>query len=238
MRIILLLLFILLCTNLVSLLLYYNRTMLTFTYEDFMKRLKEKLELKFGNDYIYKEYESLFGKYNKFYKTSEIIFLFLILIEISILVIPILFQVCNKCCKNCRAIISLLLLLVCLFFAIIFLIGSFNTKSRLNLTDEEIYIFDVEFNKEIKENIKTMYDRKIYLITSRFFEAAGIIAQFVLIIIDLVKTYSNKNKNEINNDNVQVQNVIVYETERLRNNSEFADIPGQENGDNKNMDNN
>ena len=80
-----------------------------------------------------------------------------------------------------------------------------------------------------------MYDRKIYLITCRFIEAAGIIAQFVLIIIDLVKTYSNKNKNEINNDNVQVQNVIVYETERLRNNSEFADIPRQENEDTKNM---
>ena len=143
MRIILWVLFILLCTNIASLLLYYNRTMLTFTYEDFMKRLKEKVELKFGNDYIYKEYESLFGKYNTYYKTGEIIFLYLLLMEIVILVIPILFQTCNKCCKICRAIISLLLLPVCLFFAIMFLIGSFNTKSRLKLTDEEIYIFDV-----------------------------------------------------------------------------------------------
>ena len=82
-----------------------------------------------------------------------------------------------------------------------------------------------------------MYDRKIYLITCRFFEAIGIIAQFVLIILDLVKTYSNKKKTEINNNNVQEQNVIVYETERQRNNTEFNDNERKE-MDNKNMANN
>ena len=240
MRIILLVLFILLCTNLASLLLYYNRYMLTIAYEDFMNRLKEKLELKFGNDIIYKEYESLFGKYGPFMLyglTKLVVYLFLI-IEIAFLVIPILFQTCNKCCKICRAIISLLLLIVALFFSIGYLISSFKIKNRVNLTDEEIYIFDDEFNNEIKKNIKTMYDRKIYLITCRFFELAGIIAQFILIIIDLVKTYSNKNKNEINNDNYQVQNVIIYETERQKNNSEFADNAKQDNRDNKNIENN
>ena len=235
MRIIFLVLFKLLCINLASLLLFYNRIMLIYAFEDFMKRLKENLQLKLRNENIYKEYESLFGKYSFYYDIGEIIFFFLLLIETGILIIPILFQTCNKYCKICRAITSLLLLVACLFITIYFLIISFKVKNSLNLIDEEIYIFDDEFNKEIKENIKTMHDRKIYLITCRFFEATGIIAQFVLIILDLVNTYSNKNKNQLNIENAQEQNIIVYETERQRNNTEYVDNAKQENLDNKNM---
>ena len=46
----------------------------------------------------------------------------------------------------------------------------------MNLSDEKIYIFDDEFNEEIRKNLKFAYERRIYLLVCTFFVMLGTIA--------------------------------------------------------------
>ena len=119
--------------------------------------------------------------------------------------------------------------------AIINLVDSIKLKYKLDLLDEEIYIFDDEFNNEIKEKFTILYETKIYMIICSFIWLLGMIAQFVLIILNLKIVYSKKKNNKNKNSNTNRQDVIVYQdTERQKNISEVAENSNQEILHNKN----
>ena len=78
--------------------------------------------------------------------------------------------------------------------SIVFVLDSFNAKYKIELDEEKdnIYRFDNEFNKEIKDNLNYMYNRKIYMFVTIFFAQICIISLIILII---TKYQKNKNKN-------------------------------------------
>lgn len=235
MRIILLILIILFCIEAAGLIIFEIKYLLIYQYYDFMKSLNDRLLLIYGGeneDYlrIYGEYESVLGKYVGYNLRGlgGAIQLFFYLIQFAILLISNLLQLCNKCCKICRGVFSLLFHLIVFAYNFIVLSDSFSIKNEINLTDDEIYLFDEQFNNEIKKTLKVFYERKIYMITCLFFVCGAIIAQFVLIIIDLKKSRDEDKKN---NENVLEPQVVVFqETDRQRNNQD--DSKNQETGKN------
>ena len=145
MRVPLLLLVIFLCTNLVSVILYYCKYDLIYSNGDFKNTLKQKIESNITSEYRYdleREYNSVLGKDNRGLE------LLLLLSGIIFAIIAVLLQICKTCWKIGRLVISLLLITICLFFAYFSLDNSFKVKNKVNLTDEEIYVFDEEFNKK------------------------------------------------------------------------------------------
>ena len=226
-----LILIFILCIVIGGLILYIKKYILIIAYRDFMKVLKEKLENQYeNNDYYnyYNEFESVFGTYNNdlFFLGPEAhrIFTF---IEIILIGVAIIFQLCNNCWKIFRAVISLLILSGCLFINIYNIYISFQIKNKVNLTDDQIYIFDDDFNNEIKENLKKMYNRKIYIITSLFFVIVGLFTQFVLTIIDL--RISPTNNNNVKKNNNKVSQIIVNETGKENDNSNVNIIMKKDN---------
>ena len=123
--------------------------------------------------------------------------------------------------------------------AIINLVDSFKLKYRLDLPDEEIYIFDDEYNNEIREKFTIMYETKIYMIACSFIWLVGMLSQFALIILNLKIVYSKKKNNKNNNLNTNRQDVFVFQdTERQKNISEVAENTNQAILHNKNSSNN
>ena len=214
MRVLLLLLVIFLCTNLVSVILYYCKYDLIYSNGDFKNTLKQKLESNITSEYRYdleREYNSVLGKDNRGLE------LLLLLSGIIFAIIAVLLQICKTCWKIGRLVISLLLITICLFFAYFSLDNSFKVKNKVNLTDEEIYVFDEEFNNKLKEELNIMYERKNYLIIYGIIFTVGLFAQYIIILIDIEIWYSNEEKNE--NNNTLGQDVVVYqETDRQKNN--------------------
>ena len=60
------------------------------------------------------------------------------------------------------------------------------TKYKVNLTKEQIYMYDSEFNKEIEEKLDMMFERKIYMLVFSIFLTLSVITQITLIIIDII----------------------------------------------------
>ena len=222
MRVILLILFILLISEIIVLFFYHNQRLVKYNDSSFMSTIRYKLvETNHNSSYeiIYPEFEELltrarekdsdFGEYFAQYLLS--IFTFVTLV--AALVTSVLFQTCRNCLKVCRAVVSLILLTYCLFLMILFLIESINTKYKVNLADDQIYIFDDEFNDEIKEKLKLMYARKIYMICFSIFLTLAVIAKYTLIIIDVKLSRAKIN---VSNNNQQV--AIPLESEGGRKN--------------------
>ena len=232
--------FIILCINIASLIVYQKKTDLSVDNDNFLKKLDKKIKAINGNEKIYGELTTLLSIFAEtgvgIFSGLAVFFMHLIcLAEIIVLNIIFFLQICKKCCKIGRAIVSLLLLLICMCMAIYNLKNSFKVKHKLDLPDEEIYIFDDEFNNEIKERLKIIYETKIYLITCSFVWLIGMVAQFVLIILDVKNSYSKKKKNNNKNNNSVKQEVIVYQdSERHRNISEVAENTKQDILQNKN----
>ena len=65
-----------------------------------------------------------------------------------------------------------------------YLVESIMTIYKVNLTNEQIYIYDMEFNKKIKEKLDMIFERKIYMLVFSIFLILFVIAQYTLIIID------------------------------------------------------
>ena len=79
-----------------------------------------------------------------------------------------------------------------------------------------------------------MYDRKIYIITCLFFVNAAILAEFILIIIELKLSRDEDKKNAANTNNVLEPQVIVYQnTETQRNNLDSEMNTKQDNTSNQ-----
>ena len=113
--------------------------------------------------------------------------------------------------ENFRGVFSLVLLSLCFIISLFSLIESIKTKYKVDLSDNQIYVYDIEFNKKIKEKLNMMYERKIYMLAFSIFLTLSIIVQITLIIIDIQLFEKKKNKiNDNNNNNTQPQ-IGVYQ---------------------------
>ena len=104
------------------------------------------------------------------------------ILTIIALIFLVIWQFCGKC-KNCKKCCDFFFPIYCLLNMIIYLYFAFSAKYKVDIPENEIYVYDEEFNKELKKNLDFMYERKIYLIVCVFVAIAGIITQFILILI-------------------------------------------------------
>jgi len=119
--------------------------------------------------------------------------------------------------KICRGVTSLILLTFCIILFILYLIESIKTKYKINIPDNRIYLYDEEFNKEIKEKLNMMVERKICMLVFSIFLVLSVITQYILIIVDII-LFKKKNNIINNNNNTQPQIGVYQESEREANN--------------------
>ena len=119
--------------------------------------------------------------------------------------------------KICRGVFSLILLIFWGALFIFYLIDSIKTKYKVNVPDSRIYLYDEEFNKEIKEMLNKTVERKIYMLAFSIFLTLSVIAQYILIIVDII-LFKKKNNYINNNNNTQPQIGVYQESEREANN--------------------
>ena len=190
--------------EIILLVIYHFLYMSEFDFKDFMEKLYEKLK-EFSNydDQYYQAFEDLF---NRYYDSTGLFFMVNFLKSLAIfvaisLLLFFMFLLQIKCfCKQndyLRYILSIISLILCFGVAFSYLIIAFNLKYTIKLKEDEIYIFDNDFNNEIKENIDYMYNRRIYMIVSVFFAQFFMICQIVLIIV-VEKCTKTKKDFEIN----------------------------------------
>ena len=228
MRVILLILFVLLIGQLVV--GYFLMMKRLDKYQiSFIDDLHEKMIEKYNyiiTD-IFKEFEELFEKYQEIEREqfihgqrvpTLIASLLLMIIDDVILLIGILLQTCKECMKICRGVFSLIFLIISAILFIGYLIESIITKYKINFPDSQIYVYDEKFNKEIKNNLDMMFERKIYMLCFSIYLTLSVIAQIIIIIID-IHLFKKKEKN-INNNNAQPQITVYQETEREANNNQ------------------
>lgn len=120
---------------------------------------------------IFKEFEELFEKYIEKEKGriyfgqglgAMVYSLFFMIPTDAFLLIAVLLETCRDCMKIFRGVFSLFLLTFCEVIFIFYLVESIKTKHKLDLSDSQIYLYDAEFNDEIKNNLNMMAKRKIY----------------------------------------------------------------------------
>ena len=233
MRVILLILFILLIAELVVLIFFLIKRIDKYDHS-FVGELHDKMI-----EYVYYPYPNIFNEFEKLFvkykitkymriddskRLAEILKSILNFIAIAgFLLIGVLLQTCRDCLKVCRGVSSLILLTLCFGAMVKYLVESIMTQYKVNLTNEQIYMYDMEFNKKIKEKLDMMFDRKIYMLVFSIFLTLSAIAQYTLIIVDI--QLFKKKRNNINN-NTQPQIAVNQESERESNhkNNGNADI--------------
>ena len=127
-------------------------------------------------------------------KLGALIILILTAIELLRLVI---IQLKRTCCGCCKETFSFIFTIHSLFDMLIYLVFSFDPV-EINLEEDQIYSFDEEFNKEIKNNLDFMKKRRIYLIVCSSVAILGVIAQLVIVILNMRQDCCYKNKNNKN----------------------------------------
>ena len=188
----------------IAIILFNIKFLPKFYYNDFMHSLEDKVFEKqkrseINNrdaDVIIYSFEEIFCRYSDssvlmqtIYIMTSICILIISLIELIILVIIQLKKTCCGCCKKCC---SIYFLIHSLLNMIIYLAFAFDEKSEINLEKDKVYIYDEEFNKEIKKNLDFMKSRKIYLIVCTFVAILGILGELIIVILNWIDDYKNK----------------------------------------------
>ena len=190
--------------ELICLILYHVKYISDFTFESFMNKLQKKLdELGEYDINYYPTFENLF---NKYYDTTGLNLMikflqsFVVFITIfALLLLTFLLQI-SCCCKQrdfLRFILSIISLIICFGVSFTYVSFAFKEKYKIEMSEDKIYIFDKDFNQEIKDNLDFMFNRRIYLIVCPFFLQACLIAQIIFIVIKdkLIKKDNNYTDN-------------------------------------------
>jgi len=223
MRVILLILFILLIAEFVVFAFFLKKRIVKYD-QNFIRKLHDKMIEYVHYPYpdIFNEFEKLFVKYRE--KVSgkidlgedfgqAFVSIFNYCAFAAFVLIGVLLQTCRDCLKVCRGVFSLILLSLYFGSMVKYLVESIMTKYKVNLSDSQIYMYDSEFNKEIREKLDMMFERKIYMLVFSIFLTLSAITQITLIIIDII--LFKKKKNIMNNiNNTQPQIAANQESER------------------------
>ena len=176
-----------------------------YQFQSFMLTFERKLnELSYINnkDKIRYAFKSVFHRYtdstglNSFLQSLKILFIdfaiFTGLVFMSILQL--------ECpCKGenlLKSILSIISVIITFGITIVYIVYAFQAKYKIELNDEEIYIFDAVFNEEVRRNINLAYDRRVYMITCVLLADFIMICQIILIFVNY-KCFKSKKSIEI-----------------------------------------
>ena len=177
----------------IPLIIYFWSYGAEYSYRQFMEDFNDeiyklKLESK-EEDRIINAFERLFHKYGDSSGISglgQYLTSFAINTVIFGLIIPVLILQCPNICKNgilAKTIASIILLVIAFLFAILYDSFAFDAKYKLDLNDDEIYIYPDKFNKEVKENLDSRYNRRKNMIICAFLAQSVMIIQAILVIL-------------------------------------------------------
>ena len=173
-----------------------------YDFKDFMASLQEReYERNHTDDDIMIPYEKVFNRYYDNAGLSQglsIVGSFLIMISTIITLITsgiLQFCIIKKNCGRKGAIVCIVYSFIAMM---IYLVLGFNAEYKVNLKDEEIYVYDDEFNQEIKKNINFMKTRKIILILFSILVIFGIIFEFIVVVFLNNPENTSAPENEIN----------------------------------------
>ena len=177
----------------IPLIIFFFNYITEYGYSGFMKDFNENLgKLDFDykeKDRIRSAFEALFHRYTDSTGISGLglaLKSFAINTAIFALIIVMLILQCHCVCKKdifMKTIWSIIMLVIAFAIAIIYDVYGFDAKYTIDLSDDEIYIFDDEFNQEIRKNLDYVYSRRKNMITCAFLVQSVMIIQIVLIIL-------------------------------------------------------
>ncbi len=197
---------VLLCIVTISIIVYsYMYVKLNANFSSFMSKL---CNINYG---MFERFEDDFGGYYDndilSWTLKYMLIIAVMLLTIIALIVLVICQLRVNCTKR-RKLWEIIILIFCFINMIIYMNNAFNAKYKTGLSDNEIYIFEDKFNKEIKKNLNNMYKRKIFLIGCSFIAIAGVIAQIVYIISNYNKETEPQNNQQNNNSSFQQDNNI------------------------------
>lgn len=170
----------------------------------------------YGN-HITNGFEELFNNYQDFSGLGYLMLILLSFLDIFIIFIFLLsFMITYLChlrsrsCCKCKRTCSYVSLIFAMILSIPFIVIACYAKSKINLTNEEIYQFDHDFNQKTKKNINFMKRRRIILIVGASLLYAFYITHFVILCLlnkkIVIEDDNTKNINALNNGDIIVTN--------------------------------
>ena len=216
-----------------SIIIFHIKFTDKFSFDNFMHTLENKIyniqSTNETNKYpseLLDAFEEVFGRYTD---SSGLLIAFYILMSLFILIITIVeiiillkFQFCKCGCRCNINCCSLFFPTHSLLNMIIYIVLAFGEKHKVNLEEKNIYVFDDDFNKEIRKNIDFMKTRKIYIIVCSFVAFIGIAVQLAMVIINYIKEKKRRkgmnNNNHLNSFNAQPQMVYSEDTSQQNHN--------------------
>lgn len=142
-------------------------------------RKESKMEEKLSDIYPYGDYKGLGIGISIVLILMSDIFSYIFFI-----VLIILFAVSKG--KICRIILFVFLFFFLIFSLIFTIMFAGIYENKLDMTNDELYVFDEQLNKKLKEVIDDLSTRQLYNILSIIFQILGIIGCFVVFIFNII----------------------------------------------------
>ena len=196
-----------------------------FFFESYMEQLYDKFncdEDSCSNNIIdkfedvFNDYKEMSGVEHLLYEILGFIPLLIIFIFLISSIINCLCQRCRKRCCKCKKMCRYMYIIAAIVFSVPYLLFAHYAKSKIDLTDEEIYQFDDNFNQKTKKNLKLMKTRRIILIAGVSILYIMYFAHIIILCLLRKKMASDENNNT--NIAVDVNNNINNEPIRVNNN--------------------
>ena len=158
---------------------------------DYIEEEEEDINVKCRNE----KNKALKDELDEVYPTGEnpdlrivIMFVFLLISHfvniIFFIVLFILFATSSaRTCRTVLLILILIFLSISLLISILFV--TFYTKTEVDLNDDELYIFDDELNKQLKEVLDDLIVRLLYYVFSLICVCLAYIGCIVLLIFNI-----------------------------------------------------
>ena len=214
-----LILILILIIEIIAIITFNHKYTSQFNFSKFMYKLEHKT---YDIEKINSNYIMYFRKvFNYYYDNAAVGFCLCIMLSLAIMTLTIIELICLLICQvrilnnGYKISCGIYLSLHCFANMLIYLYLAINAEYKVNLSDDEIYVFDDEFNQEIKKNLDYMFYRKIYLIVCSFVAVFGIIIQFIIMISNVrsdntINNYSIDYKNDTpcNNNNIDYNNNV------------------------------
>lgn len=202
-------LFVILIFEICFLILYYIKFKEQYKFNNFMSTIcYEHDDLCYALEEVFNHYSDTSGLGQAFECLGILFFMAIIILAVIIVLILKYFVKYSRTKLVCQIILLLFSLLVT---GLIYFRNGIEAKYKVDISDDKIYIFDDEFNKEIKNNFDFMFKRKIYLVVYSIAIAVGIIAHIIIILIfkddkEIFSITQVQNNQQSNNSTSQQNN--------------------------------
>ena len=197
-----------------------------FYYLDYIEELYKKFGLDYGEEdvdgnYITWAFEKVFepnGLGALWYSFLSFLCLFFVFIFIFPFTITYLCHIRRKGCCKCKICYGYFTLIFSMVLSAAYIYYASVAKYKIDLSDDEIYRFDDNFNKKTRKNLKFMKIRRIILIVGVCLLYVAYIAHFLLLLLNNKKIIIEQKGTILQNNNVITENNMVNQVQIITTN--------------------